>query len=682
MSKYLSRMIALIAIFTFAFGMPLFAGGAQEEGPEAGAAEGAAEAEGPAEVDTDAMWAKYITPSMYTEQTGNALPAYNEAPILAERVNAGELPPIEERLPSEPLVVQPVHEIGQYGGILNRAWLGYSDQWGVNKPFGERFVSWNANGQIVPNVPKSWEIVDGGSGIIFNLREGMKWSDGNDLTADDVLFYVNDIKFYDALDGVEPQPWDQMKFGGERISVTKIDDYTVRFDFAIAAAEQFLNQRATWGPYTLIAPSHYLEQFHAAYASESDLNEATEEAGYDDWTQLFEEKNDYLRNPDLPVIFAWKPATVGSEQIFKMERNPYYWKVDVEGNQLPYIDQVFNQLVESVEIINAQALSGAYDLQVRHVKFENFTTLKENEEKGGYRVGLYPTDSTTQLGLYINHTVEDPIKNELFNTQEFKVALSHAIDREEMNELVFNGVGVARNAEGYVPRSPFYREDLAFAYADLDVEKANQLLDEVGLDERGSDGFRLGPDGGPFQVNITATTNQNTDVLELVKSYWENVGIKTEIDQIDRSLYEERQYSNRFELAAWGMAKMLRPDFELVNLCPITGQRGNTYGSAPLWGLWYITDGEQGVEPPAYAKRLQELAEEMAVADSFERKAEIVEEIAQIRVDNLQVIGTVGEIPAAGVISNRLRNAPVGVVWTGLYRNAARTMPCQFYIRE
>jgi len=677
MNKALLRIVFMIVTFALVFGSPLYASGAQE-------GEGGAEPEAAAqpERDADAMWTKYMTPSDFAAETGNQLPEYKEAPTLAERVEAGELPPVGDRLPSEPLVVQPTHEIGQYGGILNRAWLGYSDQWGVNKPFGERFISWDRNGLLVPNVPKSWEIIEDGNAIIFNLREGMKWSDGDDLTADDILFYVNDIKFYTPLDGVEPQPWDSMQFGGEPISVTKLDDYTVRFDFAVPAAGQFLNQRATWGPYTLIAPAHYLKQFHPEYTAESDINAMAAEEGFDDWTQLFEQKYDYLRNPDMPVIFAWKPVTVGSEQIYKMERNPYYWKVDTEGNQLPYIDQVFNNQVESTEIINAQALSGAYDYQVRHVQFKNFTTLKENEERGGYRVGLYPTDSTAAGALYFNLTTRDAQKKELFANQDFKVALSHAIDRNEINELVYNGVGVPRNIEGYVPRSPFYDEELAFAYSEHDVETANRLLDEIGLDERGNDGFRRGPDGNAFQLNVTATTSADTDVLELVKSYWENVGVKTKIDQIDRTLYEERQYSNEFEIMVWGQAKMLRPDFELLNLVPISGQRGNIYRSGPLWGLWYITDGERGEEPPAYAKRLQELSEEAAVTDSFERIEEIMREIAEIRVENMQAIGLVGEIPNAGVISNRLHNVPVGFVWTGLYRNAARSMPFQFFIRE
>ena len=680
MRKRLILMSSLVLALALVFAAPLFATGERE-----------AETVEPVTWDPDpnAMWRQFVTPQVYTQATGQRLPSLNEAPDLAERVAAGELPPVEDRVPRDPMVVQPTHEIGAYGGDLNRAWFGYSDEWGPGQFLGERFVTFNEAGELIPNVPKSWEIRDGGNTLIFNLREGMKWSDGAPLTADDVLFYVNDLKFFEPLAGLAPQPWDDLRFGGERIRVQKLDTYTVRIDFAIPAAQQFLVQRATWGPYTMIAPSHYLKPFHPNHTPQSELDRMAADAGVDDWVALFQQRfddsNGWQRNPELPVVFAWRPVNTGSASTFRLERNPYYWKVDTEGNQLPYIDNVLYQRLDDAEVLNARAVAGELDFQLRHIAFDNYSLLRENEQRGGYRVGRYTSDSVTALALRPNHTVEDPLKRELFDTQEFKIALSHAINREEVNELLFAGLGTPRNPEGYLPGSPFYDEELAYAYSEYDPDRANQLLDEVGMAARDGDGFRLGPDGNRFQITITAMTTTSSDMLEMAKQYWEDVGIRTRIDQVERGLYEEREFSNNYEFSgAWGIGNAIRPDFEAIYFAPVTGRRGNIYSSGPLWGTWYISDGERGVEPPPYAKRLQELYEEIALAGGeIDRLREIMGEMAQIRVDNIQAIGLgPAEIPSFAVISNRIRNVPVNQPNIALYRTEGRTLPQQFTVVE
>jgi peptide/nickel transport system substrate-binding protein len=648
----------------------VFAGGAKEE-------KKAVEVTAPAELAEEAFWVQYPTVTAYKAATGKSIGKYSEAPELAALVKQGKLPPVKERLPDDPVVVKPVDNIGKYGGIWRRTWKGPADKWGISKPLGERFLWWSHDSQVMPNVAESWEVVDGGKAVIFNLRKGLKWSDGHPLTTDDVAFYINDIKFYDELDAVEPQEWDRMLHGGEPLRLEVIDKYTFKISFVVEAAEVFVQERANWGPSTMLAPAHYLRQYHSKYTSKDKLNAMAKEAGFQDWTQLFEEKNDYLRNNERPVIFAWRPVNTQSATEFIFERNPYFWKVDTAGNQLPYVDGVKVMLIEDREVILMKAVSGEIDFQARHLTIGDFPVLKEKAEQGGYNVYRYTTDMAANPSFRLNHTTENMVLRELFADVRFKQALSLGLNRQELNELLYLGLGEPRQ-NSYVTGSPFFSESWEKAYAEYDPARSKKLLDEIGL-KMGPDGFRRDKTGKVLQITLTYTLDEHDKAMELTKSWWEDIGIKVNIQKVERSLFEERFQNNDNEINVWYNHKYLRPDFEPFYLVPSAASHA-FYG--PLWARWYLTGGKEGLEPPKDVKRLLELKEKLDSAMPFDELKAVMKEIGEIHERNLFYIGTVGEIPQPAVVNKKLKNVPRRVVWTGLYRNGGRILPQQMYYEE
>jgi peptide/nickel transport system substrate-binding protein len=647
-----------------------FAGGTEEAAPDMG---GEAEM---AMLSDDAIWSVYSTPALYRSATGASVGSFKEAPGLADQVAAGSLESVSQRLPNAPFVLVPTDSIGQYGGTLRRTWMGPSDMWGINKPIGERFLTWSNDSQVVPNVPESFEVVDGGTGIIFHLREGMKWSDGHPLTTADVAFYVNDIKFYDPLKTVQPQEWDNMEFAGERLELTIIDDYTFRLDFAIAAAETFLRQRAMWGPSTMLAPAHYLEQYHANYTPVAELNAMAAAEGFNDWSQLFALKNDYLRDPDRPVIYAWMPVNTQNDTVFRFERNPYYWKVDPEGNQLPYVDNLEVTLVEDRQVVVLKAVSGEIDFQARHLVMSDYPVLAGESEQSGYDVYRYTTDMAADPVYRLNHTTDNLMLRELFSDLRFKQALSLAVNRPQLNELSFLDLGEPRQAS-FVTGSPFYDASWESAYAEFDPDRANALLDEIGLPV-GSDGLRR-YNGEVVNITLTYTRDEDDQAMELTKSWWEEIGIGVSIRKLERSLFEERFQNNDTEINVWYQHKMLRPDVELFYLVP-SGPTHAYYG--PLWSAWFASDGTTGLEPPDDVKRLFEIRDALEMAPSWDERLALMEELGNILEENLFFIGTVGESPQPVVVSKNLRNVPRQLMWTGLYRNGGYARMQQFYFDD
>ena len=465
--------------------------------------------------------------------------AAKEAPELAELVKLGKLPPVEERLPDAPLVVEPVEEIGRYGGTLNRTYFGTSDAAGWERLTREPLIGWDREYvQLRPNVARAWEVLEDGRVFVFHLRKGMKWSDGTPFTADDILFWYEDIILNKELNPVPPSLW---SFKGELLQVEKIDDYTVKISFS---------EPYGWFPYQLAefgniyAPKHYLKQFHINYADQEELERQTREAGFSTWNQLFTDKNSAFNNPDYPVITAWKVDARPSAR-FVASRNPYYWKVDPEGNQLPYIDRVSQQLISDTELMVMKAISGEIDFQIRHFhnRWLDFPLLMQNAESGKYRVLLWNSDYAGAAVLYFNLNTKNPVLRPLFNDSRFRRALSLAIDRDEINELVFLGAG-APQQPFLTPGSPAYDESTARRYTEYDPARANELLDEIGLTQRDSAGYRLSPDGQPIVINIevrSGVSQEQVTTAELFADYWSKVGIRAVVKAGEKPLETRKE---------------------------------------------------------------------------------------------------------------------------------------------
>jgi peptide/nickel transport system substrate-binding protein len=415
--------------------------------------------------------------------------AFQEAPQLAELVKAGKLPPVAARLGQDPLVIQPVHTIGKYGGTWRRGFIGPADVFnGFRAGMNDKILYFDYTGtEVVPNLAKSWELsADGRITTIF-LRRGMKWSNGHPFTADDFLFWYEDM--YQNKDLVPTQS-PVMTINFKPVVLEKVDPHTVRFVSPdpyyllpeILAAVLDIGGHARWGRLAMggFAPAHYLRQFHPKYVTPEALEQKVKEARFDNWVALFKFKNDSTLNPELPVVTPWKTTTPINTPTWTLERNPYYYGVDTAGNQLPYIDKIVMSLAENLEVLNLRAIAGEYDKQARHIDMQKLPVLIENQQKGGYKVFLDPSDQGTDVALWFNMSYEaDPEIARWLTNRDFRRALSLGINRDQLNETFWLGLGVPGaalpgEATLYSP-GPEYRT----RWATYEPQQANAMLSEL-----------------------------------------------------------------------------------------------------------------------------------------------------------------------------------------------------------
>ncbi|MEZ4730095.1 MAG: ABC transporter substrate-binding protein [Caldilineaceae bacterium] len=616
--------------------------------------------------------------------------SYNEAPMLAELVAKGELPPVDQRLPKNPLVLDVVEEIGQYGGTWRRAYKGVSDRWGPNKVVGEFLLEWRQpeGGElsIVPQIAESYEVNDDGTEYTWHLREGMNWSDGQPLTTEDVRFWWEDLYMNEEAELMVGGNDNTLMPGGEKMQIEIVDDYTFKSKFAAPNALLTINIargsgcHGSRGP-NFCTPAHYMKQFHPKYAAEEELQAALDKYEMESWEQLMESYNSpavfWFLNPDVPTVTAWITTVAPPADRISMERNPYYFSVDPAGNQLPYIDTVTHDLFDDTEVLNFKIINGEIDCQNRHVEIGNFTLFKENEEKGDYRVLIWNDAATFAYHPNMAYA-QDPVLQALFNDVRFRHALSVAIDRDEINNLVFSGLAEPRQGCP-VSGSPQYDAEWETKWIEYDPEMANQLLDEIGLTERGADGFRLRSDGETLSVVIeyaTASFAGPNDMHELVKEYWENVGVKVSLNPVERSLYEAHDEANELQIGSWVVDRS----------AVIPADPGWYLGSQAGGGYtdWFETNGAEGVEPPADHPLRQAWAlwDEIKVTADEAQRNELVKQLMDLNKEQLWSIGIVGEPPALFIAKNNFRNVPAGLINDDPLRAIGLAQPPQFFFKQ
>ncbi|HID61568.1 MAG TPA: LysM peptidoglycan-binding domain-containing protein [Anaerolineae bacterium] len=615
--------------------------------------------------------------------------AYNEAPMLAELVAKGELPPVEERLPDEPLVIDVVEEIGQYGGTLRRGFLGPSDHNNYTRVVYDALVRFSPDGsEVIPHIAKGWESNDDFTVWKVFLRPGMKWSDGEPFTADDIMFWYNDILLNEDLTPSTPV-WMQNE-DGSVAKVEKLDDYTVQWTFGqpnTAFLLELANKDGADKSINNLAfvPAHYMKQFHPSYVDAAELDARVKEAGFDTWVELFAVKAMPHLNADRPSTAAWVPdnSTV-SDPVFTIKRNPYYFAVDPAGNQLPYIDEVRFTFFADKEALNLAAVAGELDLQARHINMINYPVLVENQDKGGYRVITWPTFGGSDAVLMFNQTYQNnPAIGELLRNRDFRIALSYAIDREAIKELAFLGLGEARQGVP-APNHPYYPGDeWAYKYTEHDPDKANELLDSIGLTQKDADGFRTLPNGEPLdiEINVVPAFANWLDVGQLVVEHWADVGIKAHVEVRERALAFQMRDTNDLMVEIWNEDTTGFPFSGQPKMDP-RSDPALTFG--PLYRQWYRTNGAEGIEPPPEVKKLVEIIDEAKVSGR-ERQIELAQELFKVWVDNLWEIGTVGLTPMIQgvVVANKnLRNVPetAGNDWP--LRTPGDTRPEQYFFKQ
>jgi peptide/nickel transport system substrate-binding protein len=618
---------------------------------------------------------QYPTIKDYERATGKKITKFNEAPMLAELVKQGKLPPVEKRLPEEPAVVEPIEEIGQYGGTWRHATQSQTSSW-INVRTGyEPLVRYARDGKsIIPNVVKSWKIRDDGKTYIFYLRKGLKWSDGQLFTADDIMFWYEDILLNEELTPTFPS-W--LAVDGKPVKIVKVDDYTVRFEFSKPYGT-LLDWLAQYD--TLIPPKHYLKQFHPRYTPKERLEKLTKDGGFNFWYQLFNNKNNVALNPELPVIKPWVLVST-SQTVAVLERNPYYWKVDPAGNQLPYIDKRVVDIIPQADALNMQTIAGNFDAQLEFLHPGNFTVFKESEKKGNYRV-LRWRRGESGFALFPYQIIEnDPYLTELLHNRDFRLALSLAINREEINKIVY--LGLAEPLETVLfPESMWNTKEAKEIINSLysyNPQKANILLDNLGFKKRDKDGFRLRPDGKTLAVTMEVPTQwpELLDAAELVRAYWEKIGIKTAVQPRPQGVLEQRMRGNMVEIAGY-LLTVVGWISDPRDFVPIT-----TWG---FWGypyaLWYQSGGKQGIEPPKEIKRLIELYEEIKETTGMKKRELIEKQLFKHFAQQVIAIPTVGFNVNLAVVKNYFRNVPETAINSWPLRFPGYLNPEQFFIKK
>jgi peptide/nickel transport system substrate-binding protein len=597
-----------------------------------------------------------LVPSLAQDQT-----AYSEAPMLTEMVGSGALPPLDDRLPENPLMVEPA-QIGTYGGTWRRLMTGVGDDGNLVRTASyEPLVRWDtAYNQVVPNVAERWEVSEDGREFTFYLRPGMKWSDGVPFTADDIRFWYEDVANNAELN---PSGIDFLIVAGEMAAFEMIDEYTVKFTF-LEPAGLFLPQLAApWGTQVSYFARHYFEQFHPKY--NENVHSEAEAAGFEDWMTYFINRGGDIYNPSrwtpgVPTLDAWvaeNPFQSDTTQLM-LTRNPYYWKVDSQGQQYPYIDHISFDVVPEVENMVLRAANGEVDMQERHINaLDNRAFFADNQANGDYHfVDLISTDSNSSV-LQLNLTTKNPALREIFQNRDFRVALSQAINRQEMIDTLYFGTTIAAQPAP-LPGTALYNEQLATQYTEFDIEAANQILDEAGFAERDADGFRLGSDGNriSFVMVYSDFPTNAAEVMEFVQRYWREVGIDMQPRQMPREAFDELVTTNGHDAALWGGEGGIRPIGRPHNYMPAD----NNAWFAAAWGIWSEFPDDPNAEEPSNANALRqiELLEQIKQTADQDEQDRLMTEILDIAAKEFWVIGISTPQPSYGIVKNNFFNVP------------------------
>ncbi len=587
-----------------------------------------------------------------------------DPPGLAERVASGALAPVEQRVPTHPSVVpmtEPGQSIGQQGGAITMLMSTARDVRMMVVYGYARLVGYDRNFQLVPDLLESFEVEEGRI-FTFHLRPGHKWSDGQPFTTEDFRYFWEDVANNQEVSPTGPPLL--MVVEGEPAKVEILDETTIRYSWSKPNPD-FLPAIAGPSPLYVYRPSHYLKTFHTKYADAEALAAMVEESGQQNWAALHNRMDNMYRNDnvDLPTLEPWVLATKPPSERFVFERNPYYHRIDPEGRQLPYLDRVMLSISDS-KLIPAKAGAGEADLQARSLRFDNYTFLKEGEERGNYRVLLWDAGTGSAMTLYPNLNATDPVWRQLIRDVRFRRALSMAIDRSEINQAIYHGLGLEAG-NTMLPQSPLFSPEYQTAWARFDPEQANALLDEIGLDKRDDAGTRLLPDGRPLEIVVESAGQvpEEADVLELMRDSWKHVGIKLFHKATERDVLRNRVFSGETIVSVWSGLEngLATPDMSPWELAPTTQQQLQW----PKWGEYTETAGASGepVDMPE-AQELERLKKEWHAAADMEARMAVWQKMLAIHADQVFTIGTIAGVPQPVVVKNALKNVPETAVYS------------------
>ncbi len=578
-----------------------------------------------------------------------------ETPYWAAAVANGTLPPVTQRIPKEPALAE-LETIGRPGGDLRMLMASPKDTRLMVVYGYARLVAYTPALAIVPDMLEAIDI-DEDRVFTLHLRPGHKWSDGKPFTAEDFRYWFEDIAKNPELSpgGLPPA----LIPNGEEPKFEVIDPTTVRYSWA-HPNPLFLPSLAGGSyPLFIYAPAHYLKQFHKNYADPEKLAALVKKMKVRNWASLHTKLGGMYHNdnPDLPTLEPWVLKTPLPADRIVFERNPYYYRVDGAGHQLPYIDRVILSIADS-KIIPAKTGAGESDLQARYLRFDDYTFLKAGEAENGYHVWLWRTGPGSQFALYPNLNVNDPTWRALFRDVRFRRALSLAIDRHEINQVIYFGLAI-EGQNTVLPQSPLFRPEYRNAYAQYDPAEADHLLNQIGLTKRDSSGIRLLPDGRPLDIIVedSGESSEKSDMLELIRDSWRKVGIRLFSKPEQLTLFRRRVFSGEAMMSLdngieEGLATAGMPPSQFAP----TSQQQLEW---PKWGEYMETKGKSG-EPPDLpaAVELKRLYGSWLSAENAADQATIWHNMLKIYADEVFSIGTVAGVLQPVVVNDRLRNVP------------------------
>ena len=608
-----------------------------------------------------------------------------EAPMLKALVDAGTMPPLADRLPENPMVVTPLNEVGKYGGTWRSAIVGGGSlsmlfRYQAYEPQVRFNPEWTG---VIPNVSENVEANTEGTSFTFTLRKGMKWSDGHPYTTEDVMFWYEDVF---TNPEIEVTNQDHLIIGDDKGVFTKIDDQKFTVSFKNPNGLFLLLLAWADSDQTTRFPKHYLSQFLPKYNPDADKLATGQ--GLSGWVQLFQKKSgasledDFFMNSEIPVLHPWKMKVAPGEstETAVAERNPYYFKVDTAGNQLPYLDGISYALVSDAQVLLLKCLQGDIDMLDQYIGTPtNKSVLFDGQTAGDYN--FYKTISTqpNEMAICLNMTHPDEVKAALYANKDFRAGLSHAINRQALIDSVFVGVG-SPSQTAVRAGDPLYNERLAKQFIEFDVAKANELLDKA-APKKDADGFRLDSSGRRITMVFEADQArlEMVDMQQLIMPMLKVVGIDGQLRLIDRSLWEVRvrenmDYdvtTNRFG-GGGGLAAILDPRY----FVPFSDNAFYAMG----WQIWYNSPtAKNAVEPPEQVKDALKLYDVMKSTVDEAKRAEAYKQILEIAADQFYTIGIKIPNDGYGIRKNNMRNIPDQVFNSFGYPSPAPTNPEQYF---
>ena len=592
-----------------------------------------------------------------------------ESAALNARIRGNpSLPALSERLPEEPLVVVPYNSIGKYGGTLDA--MSVATESGTSDFLSTRHVNLVRYADdlqtLVPNVAKSWDWNSDFTRLTLHLRRGHKWSDGAPFTSADVKFWYENLLLDNNVFEKTPS---YALVGGEPMTVSTPSPEVVVFNLPAPKSGLLLHFATAFSQG--YQPKHFLGRFHPEINPDADAlaREAGFESGYEA-IKIYYGNSDWTDTPSPLLTAAGKLSKLPADVVPTLEShiivaetaegrhlvaNPYFFQVDSSGQQLPYISEQDEVYVTDAEVRLIKLINGDADYKSQSVPLDTAPVLLDNRDKGDFSIVLKPT--IAQPAFAFNQTSENPDKRAIFSDLRFRKAMSIALNREEINEVVFFGQGSIIQYTGFSPQPDFVdKKWLSFA-TEHDQGEAKRLLDQVGLVDKDGDGFRDLPNGGNFFVDVTYSTQSfPARLIELMGQNWGAVGIKNTIKEVTSEEYRSAQSANKLDVAMWVVGEPLSANLaDDINFVPPFSDYFGARTSM-LWAEWFDSNGSNGVEPPAFVKQMRKdiTAFQSAVPGSSEFNR-LGASLTEAMASNLILIGTV-LAPAPIYRSNKLQN--------------------------